>query len=323
MTDREIHDAFERMGPDEDAKERMLENILSAAQPQSQRHVRRRGWRGSLLLAALLAVGMSVAAAAYGTDFFGLWSVGMRDQEIFSPVEVEEGVYVPGTEVVDEVSMQGLMDSPEGQAAREYEAFCSAYDPDGAILAETDFFLPPLDYEAYSCYTQEMVDELDRLCEKYDLALLGPSTGAFEDWELFDSVETGNVCRGSRDVGRHYFTWGYYYAGGSYMFEGSFVWNNADGRCADYQFNCAAKGYLSTLFLNVGDLDDYEQWEYTTADGVPLLLALGPSKGLIFADTEQSFVTVNVLGDWAMGTFDLNREDLENLAAGFDFSAVP
>lgn len=321
MTDRDIHEAFERIKPDEAAKERMLENILSAAQPQKR--VRRKGWKRSLLLAAALAAGLSVAAAAYGTDFFGLWSVGMRDREIYSPVEVEEGVYVPGTEVVDEVSMQGLMDSPEAQAAREYEAFCSAYDPDGAILAATDFFLPAsMDYEAYTCYTQEMIDELDRLCEKYGLALLGPSTGAFEERELFDGVGTGNVCRGCRDVGRHYFTWGYYYAGGSYMFEGSFVWNDADGRSADYQFNCAAKGYLSTLFLNVGSLDDYEQWEYTTADGVSLLLALGPSKGLIFADTEKSFVTVNVLGDWPMGIFDLSREDLEDLAEGFDFTAV-
>ena len=69
--------------------------------------------------------------------------------------------------------------------------------------------------------------------------------------------------------------------------------------------------------------DDYEQWEYTTADGVPLLLALGPSKALILADTEESFVTVNVLGDWAMGTFDISREDLEEIAEGFHFSVVP
>ena len=101
MTDREIHDAFERMKPDEAAKARMLENILSASQPE--RTVHRTGWKRTLLLAAVLAAGLSVATAAYGTDFFGLWSVGVRDQEIYSPIEVEEGVYVPGTEVVDEV----------------------------------------------------------------------------------------------------------------------------------------------------------------------------------------------------------------------------
>ncbi len=321
MTDREIHDAFERMKPDEAAKARMLENILSASQPE--RTVHRTGWKRTLLLAAVLAAGLSVATAAYGTDFFGLWSVGVRDQEIYSPIEVEEGVYVPGTEVVDEVSMQGLMGSPEYQAAREWEDFYGTYDPDGAILAEAEGYVPPPEYEAYICYSQEMLDRLDGLCGKYGLALLGPSTGAFEEEDLFDHVETGNVCRGSREIGRHCFTWGYYYAGGSYLFEGRFVWTETDGRTADYQFNRAAKGYLSTLFLNVGDLDDYEQWEYTTADGVPLLLALGPSKGLIFADTEKSFVSVNVLGDWAMGTFDLSREDLEDMAEGFDFSAVP
>lgn len=38
MTDREIHDAFERMKPDEAAKARMLENILSASQPERTVH---------------------------------------------------------------------------------------------------------------------------------------------------------------------------------------------------------------------------------------------------------------------------------------------
>ena len=165
MTDREIHDAFERMKPDEAAKARMLENILSASQPE--RTVHRTGWKRTLLLAAVLAAGLSVATAAYGTDFFGLWSVGVRDQEIYSPIEVEEGVYVPGTEVVDEVSMQGLMGSPEYQAAREWEDFYGTYDPDGAILAEAEGYVPPPEYEAYICYSQEMLDRLDGLCGKY------------------------------------------------------------------------------------------------------------------------------------------------------------
>ena len=44
---------------------------------------------------------------------------------------------------------------------------------------------------------------------------------------------------------------------------------------------------------------------------------------MILADTEESFVTVNVLGDWAMGTFDISRENLEEIAEGFHFSVVP
>jgi len=128
-------------------------NILSST-PLPEKRRKRRGWKTSLLLAAAIAAGLSVATAAYGTDFFGLWSVGMRDREIFSPVEVEEGVFVPGTEVVDEVSMQGLTDSPEYQAAMEWEDFCSAYDPDGAILADVEGYVPPPYYEAYLCYSQ-------------------------------------------------------------------------------------------------------------------------------------------------------------------------
>lgn len=36
-------------------------------------------------------------------------------------------------------------------------------------------------------------------------------------------------------------------------------------------------------------------WQYLSAGGKPVLLALGPSKALNFADLEECFITVNVL----------------------------
>ena len=44
MTDRDIHDAFERMRPSQAAKDRMLENILSSA-PLLEKRRKRRGWK--------------------------------------------------------------------------------------------------------------------------------------------------------------------------------------------------------------------------------------------------------------------------------------
>ena len=78
------------------------------------------------------------------------------------------------------------------------------------------------------------------------------------------------------------------------------------------------KGTLDTVGLNIIDAEQYEQWEYQTACGETVLLALGPDKALILADLEQSFVVVNVMP----GTKSSTREALQELADSIDFSIL-
>lgn len=325
MTDKDIHDALERIKPDDAARKRMLQNIMQSAKqpPRKKHHVRR-----TLLLAAAIATALSVAASADGSDFFGLWSIGIRDTEIYSPVLTDNG-YIPGTEVVDMISMQGFRGSPEYQASMEWNEFYQDYT-DGYDFESAGEEGISAEYDAYACFDTVMQDKLDELCERYGLELLGPILDP--PGSLFDSAGVGDVCSGSAEDGKNICNWGYYFSGGTFFFEGSAEWN--DGTITDYQFKRAVKGYLSTDLLNVGDLDEYQQWEYTTENGVPLLLTLGSSKGLIFADREESFVTVNVLGDWTNipedipenwqeNQFCLTRSDMEALAEMFDFSAIP
>lgn len=80
----------------------------------------------------------------------------------------------------------------------------------------------------------------------------------------------------------------------------------------------------SEIVLHVGNIEEYRQWTYQTKSGVTVLLANnGTTKALILADSEKSFITVNVLGNVQTSTFDVSDEMLEKMADSIDFPVIP
>lgn len=324
VTNEDIRRAMEAVRPDDAARERMLGHIRSAAalEREAPPPPRRRGKRWGVLLAAALgmAAGLTAAVTAYETDFFGLWSVDLGRAELSIP-EVEPGGGIEyRVEERERISLQGLAGSPEHQASREWEDFLEAYDPDGSLLAAVGNGPTGIsdEYEAYLCYTPEMAEKIDELCAKYGLRLLGPCAVETDPWTIFQRAGAGDVCAGS---GGNTPWSGYWYRDGTFFFEGAV---EQDCGTVDYQFSRAVKGSFGSTALYLSNIGDYEQWAYTTRNGVELLLANNhASKALVIADRERSFVAVNVLGDWTAGTFDLSNEDVEAFAEAFDFTAVP
>lgn len=329
MTNREIHDAYERIQPEAAARERMLRHILSSAaaeRPAERTEPPRRRVRAALLAAAILAAGLTVASCCYVTDFFGLGSVDMGPQEITYPVSNGDGSFSDSTAAVDIISFQGFQDSPEYQACAEWQDFLAAYDQDGSILAAigNDPTGIPEEYDAYTCYTWDMARKLDQLCEKYGLTLLGPVETDLEGPEdLSGRTGVGDIFAGSQGFNDMY--WGYCYREGTFLVEGGVSlagpgWFST----LNYQFSRAKKGCLSTVTLNIGNMEDFDQWAYVTENGVPLLLASnGSSRGLVIADRESSFVVAVVLGDLGDSRADLDRQTMESFAEAFDFTAIP
>ena len=72
---------------------------------------------------------------------------------------------------VDMISMTGLAGSPESDACIEYQEFLETYDEDEEIISSIGNEETGIgeEYEAYSCYTQEMADKIDEICGKYGL----------------------------------------------------------------------------------------------------------------------------------------------------------
>ena len=223
--------------------------------------------------------------------------------------------YDPLSGDTDQISLQGFAGSPEYQAALAWAEFLHSYDRDGSVLASVGNAPTPWSetYSAngYSVYSQEMADTLEGIAAEYGLTLHSGFASASID-EL--RARFGDFCN-NRHQGS-----GYCYDDGTFMCDGAFD-------CIAYQIRRCMKGVLDTVGLNVFDAEQYEQWEYTTAGGETVLLALGPSKALILGESDQSFVVVNVLAGSMDSLFygadgSISAAQLEELADSFDFGIL-
>ena len=318
MTRDALYRAYDGLRPSDAARERMLQAVKeAAAHPETEEHPKRRTFRRSLLLAAALGLIVAFGSVAYATGWFGLRSAVMYH---------DNGDPDQPYGNTDVMSLQGLAGSPEFEANARWQAFYDSYDPDGAILASignSDTGLEPR-YDAYPCYTREMADTLDAIAEESGLELLSGLTlyGAAElpDWMR-------NTLPQSCGAFDHCIYAGYSFDSGSFKTEGAFLFCDARWPYeTNYQFVCNRKGYLSVSHLAIGDADDYTQWEYETASGVTVTLALGPDKALIIADLPDAYLVVNVLdvrvGDVQQGEAALPAEILEAMADAFRFDQL-
>jgi hypothetical protein len=241
-----------------------------------------------------------------------------KDEAVPQPATTEEaGVpeqsvsYDPIPEDIDVISLQGFAGSPEHQAAAEWAEFEHGYDRDGTILhsvgnAPTEWD-EKYNYNGYSVYSQEMADKMDEIAERYGLGLHYGGVAVADDLRVL----FGDFSRDGNAVG-------YYYGDGTFQYDG-----DANGMM--YQFRRTMKGVLDTVYLNVTDWTEYNQWEYETDCGVTVLLALGPQKALILAELDDCFVSVNVLAGTEGSMFGgeaITREELEAFADTFDLSVL-
>ena len=331
MLKEDIYRTYESMKPDEDAKERMLKNIMSAS--ASQKHFagrKKKIIKPKLLfrLSAVCACTLIVTTVVYAADLFGLRELGLGKEKIkdFSGMNQEaelsgEDVPMPVEKEVDMISLSGFMDSPEYMACAEWREFLNGYDTDGAILSEIGNNLTGFEeeYEAYVCYTQEMADKIEEICEKYQLSKLG----RLKILENYDAIcsEPGIGAIGggmSETVGLN-IGGGYMYSDGTFQVEGEAYFTEPSVCMTDYQLRRSMKGSFDTVVLNVGNVEDYTEWRYTTKNGEEVLLANGSTKALIIAENENAFIVVNVLGDIVSGTFEVSNEMLESMADAFLF----
>ena len=134
----------------------------------------RKLFRKPLLIAAIVALMLFLmGCAAVVLLHLNDLKIGERTYTQH-PLYLEDGTKTPATEKVKEIiSVQGVTESPNQQAAKEWYEFTKAYDivqkyPDGI----PDFTAPDA-YDSYWVPTQELVDKVDEICKKYDLKLAG------------------------------------------------------------------------------------------------------------------------------------------------------
>lgn len=222
-----------------------------------------------------------------------------------------------------QITLQGA----NQEALAEWNIFCRDYDPDGAILAtneRNELGIPNPYYIPYGCYSQEMVDKLNEIVQKYDLKLLSPDVGCqfYESSVLFSSLGIDGVFHGDVE-----YLSGYFYPEGTFNIELLFQpdtdqWPYEDNLASYYY---SVKEYFDPVYYEVADLENCTQWNYTRSDGRTVLLVMNDEQARIITDLQDALVTVSFASSkWDGGTkVQMTQSALEQISEQFDFSIQP
>jgi hypothetical protein len=295
------------------------------------RKVKSKSFKRIMSLGAAAALIVALGITAMATDLFGI-----RDMVFGSysdPRNIGPETAAPTGDIVveepeenDLIIMQGYPDSNEYKACEEWNIFCENYDKDGSVLASVGNSSNEYteNYPMYLVYSKDMADKLEEIIAKYGLTLHQTMTIVQNSDELITTAGTGDFLRNAGNEFEDTVLGGYVYNDGSFQYDGNLILDS--GASVGYQFGRYVKGTFSSTYLNVGDADSYDEWEYTTVSGVKVNLALGNDKSLIIADLGSSFVTVNILdGTGGNDTFSsgvLTKDSLQEFADAFDFSQI-
>lgn len=282
--------------------------------------------RRLLTVAAAAALICALGATAMAFNLFGLRDLAFPERttlRIPVPVFTQDpdgweviDHYDEEIRVVDMISMQGYADTPEAKACMEWKSF---YDQYMSVRSfGNEIYDEGGKYQHYAVYDDTMAAKLDEIVDKYGLKLHQTMTELDGTGDL--RGELGATFLGEGNLA----FWGYLYDDGTLSFEGTA--EQVDYGAMDYQFRYVRKGIFDEVALNVGNLEDYTEWDYETSLGVPVKLSLGPNRSFIWADMENGFLFINVLtgtaGDDTFSSGPIGQAELEKLADSFDFSLL-
>ena len=340
MKEQNIRKAFDSVMLTKEEKNALLESILSASGHRPAERKRTMNYKKTLLIAAIItamAIFMGCAIAALSTK-----NLKLDEYQTTAPawIDAEGQRHEAQTVTKTVLSLQGFRDTPEQQAALEWYQFRKDYDPKGDIyLASRNSFRAPEEYAAYDVYSQEMVDKLDKIVQKYGLELLGrKATVNYYDWELgWDALDVPkDLVSNAKDAENLRFCT-FYESGNATLGadlqvdDPAFTWEHS----VDILLCYGQKGYMSTTSLMANGTASIREWTYTRADGKKILIAISTDPvqsandwTYLICDREDAFLYARFSNtyypDGGDGTRqEMSDQDIEWLAEHIDFSIQP
>ena len=244
---------------------------------------KRSSLRRPLLVAAIVAlmlllVGCAVVHIMRMQDLhIGGHTVIHQAAEESEPTEVQ----------LEVLSLQGMKNTPAYLANQEWLQFTESYTPERG-----DYWDSNEAYWAYSVLDQTMVDKVDELCEKYGLKVIGKPWHEHQDCHQFlKMVGIQSLLQSDSDAALR-IPQGRFFEGGSFTAYGDIALSDGETPAyITYQYVCKDVFYDVFAYVNP---DTVTERNYTTAGGTAVLLLEGENSGIIMADREDSFITIDV-----------------------------
>ena len=299
----------------------------------------RKLFRRPLLVAAIIAL-MLLLVGCGVVYVLKMQNMKIGEQEVaydvfdYDPDSGEAVAYVGKDTMTQQVlTLTGLKGTPSYQATQEWFAFKREYDPDYAIseAMEEDPITVPEVYEGYYPYTQVMMDKIDEIAAKYDLNLMGDKHSLHNGRLFYEEagIDSLLVSDSSAVIDVQHAS---IYEGGSMQLSLFFMKMPEEaGQWPVEMTNCmyyTPKDCFSPYTMEIGDLADWQEWNYTTASGYNVLLLRSGGLCWIICDREDAMISyrLDTRSEWYSqepGGSSMTDRQLERIADAFDFSIEP
>ena len=290
----------------------------------------RKNPRRIFLLAAVIALA-SVLVGCGVLYVLHRQQLRIADREIYDMpwVELSEENEM-GTIPQQVLTTSGPEDSKRYQAAKEWNEFEVSYARDHDW---DETFSCPSEYERYGLYSQEMVDKLEEILDKYDLQPIGARVVSQGQKGILDYLGLETVLRPGvpakiNDMDAAYFESGYLIVSCRIQME-----EGADRWPYSTYVTCTFSGkeILDDGVLILDYPDTWEEWNYTTSSGENFLILYSPEYWECYAiyDRGDAMVSLTIQTAQALYTDNrysenrMNRQQVEQLLDVMDFTLDP
>ena len=228
------------------------------------------------------------------------------------------GNWIEPTEATrDIIALVGYEGTDNYRATLQWRDFVESYTPSfGQPWPENLATL-------YGCFDETMRDKLLVILEQYHLSAL-PEEICFGSWDeayVLDLLGTSGVVKADRVVWSQCLN-GCLFPNGTFSMDIDAVLPDWDTTVSISVICCPADTFYP---LTVSPENGMEQWSCTTADGTPVVMALGNKMALLFCQKPDSYMTAMVRFD-PLGSRTARkptRTVLEALADAMDFTLQP
>lgn len=278
-----------------------------------------------LLIAAIIALTLALVGCA-AAILLNLDALRIGERPYLEPARYnEEGEKTPASEgVADIISLQGIEGSANYQAVQEWLQFRQDYDPEHKLW--TGEFQAPPEYVGYGAYTQEMLDKLTEILQKYDLNPHGRSvTDQYADWEMVQTALGIDGFLKDGAMAEERYNGGHLWECGNFNLYFYLTLTDPESALEDALFVnylYCGKAYFHDWTATVHS-EKAQQWNLTLEDGTDLLIVTDEEQAHILCDRTDAFISIYLPMVWdrldgTEGT--ISREDIERVAKAIDFS---
>ena len=296
----------------------------------------RKTFRRPFLIAAIIAMMLLLVGCAV-VYVLSIQNMKLGEQQEVYDIFSDDGSEYLGQETVTEqvLTLAGIKGTPGYQAALEWFEFKQNYDSDGAILASvwsnTAEF--PAEYSRYGLYSQEMKDKVDEILGKYSLKPAGAILEFRTLKNMCAALGVERIQTASNDVSVLIESGECHENGNFSMMVDFTLPDSADteitstwGLLRWNRMDC-----FSDDIIALEAVDDWQEWNYTTASGSEVLIIRSSSdaRGWIICDRGEAVLSLQLearqelYSDTDVEYRYLTDNQMEQIADAIDFGIQP